>query len=107
LIVCTGGLGPTQDDVNRFVFEKVFAVKLERDEEAVNQMGRRFLTRGRGPMPEANEVQALLPAGCIPFYNRWGTAPGFLLKPTGAGEVGKCGLMALPGPPSEMVPMFE
>ncbi len=107
LIVCTGGLGPTDDDVNRWVFENAFKVALKRDEKAVEQMGRRFLTRGRGPMPEANEVQALLPEGCIPFYNKWGTAPGFFLPPTGKGELGHCGLMALPGPPTEMIPMFE
>jgi len=107
LIVCTGGLGPTVDDVNRFVFEKAFDAPLERDETAIEGMARRFVSRGYGPMPEANEVQALLPKGCIPFYNRWGTAPGFLLLPTGRGLGKRCGLLAMPGPPSEMIPMFQ
>lgn len=107
LVICTGGLGPTQDDVNRFVFARVFQTELVRDENAVQQMSRRFLTRGQGRMPEANEVQAMLPRNCIPFYNRWGTAPGFLLRPAGGGELGHCGLLALPGPPSEMVPMWN
>ncbi len=107
LVICTGGLGPTLDDVNRFVFERVFNRKLLRDETAIQAMGRRFLTRGKGPMPETNEVQALLPDGCSPFYNRWGTAPGFLIYPTGTGDLPHCGLLALPGPPSEMMPMFN
>jgi len=107
LILCTGGLGPTADDVNRFVFEKGFDAPLERDETAIDTMARRFVSRGYGPMPEANEVQALLPKGCLPFYNRWGTAPGFLLLPTGRGLGKRCGLLAMPGPPSEMIPMFQ
>lgn len=106
LVICTGGLGPTLDDVNRFVFEKVMGRRLVRDEQAIDSMARRFVSRGRGPMPESNEVQALLPEGCVPFYNRWGTAPGFLLRPTGEGPMGHCGLLALPGPPGEMLPMF-
>lgn len=107
LVITTGGLGPTQDDVNRFVFEQLFEAPLVRDEKAVDQMARRFVSRGLGPMPEANEVQAMLPQGCTTFYNRWGTAPGFYLPPTGKGLGASCALMALPGPPSEMVPMFE
>lgn len=107
LVICTGGLGPTLDDINRFVFERVFKRPLRRDEMAIQSMGRRFLIRGKGPMPEANEVQALLPEECVPFYNRWGTAPGFLIPPNGTGDLPHCGLLALPGPPSEMMPMFN
>ncbi len=107
LVICTGGLGPTLDDVNRFVFERVFQRPLCRDEVAIEGMGRRFLTSGKGPMPEANEVQALLPEGCVPLYNRWGTAPGFLIAPDGRGDLPCCGLLALPGPPSEMMPMLD
>lgn len=106
LVICTGGLGPTLDDVNRFVFEQVFNRTLLRDEQAMHEMERRFQTRAQGPMPEANNVQALLPEGCIPFYNQWGTAPGFLIPPTGKGDLPHCALLALPGPPSEMMPMF-
>lgn len=107
LIICTGGLGPTRDDLNRFVFEKLFGASLERDETAVESMRQRFLTRGYGEMPAANKVQALLPRGCTPFYNQWGTAPGFLIRPNRDAPIGRCGLLALPGPPREMVPMFE
>src|SRR5690606_7761322 len=107
LVVCTGGLGPTADDVNRFVFAKVFEASLTRDDRAVEIMTQRFIDRGRGPMPESNEVQAMLPHGCVPLYNKWGTAPGFLLKPSGRGVLAECGLLAMPGPPMEMIPMFN
>lgn len=106
LVICTGGLGPTKDDVNRFVVERVWQRRLVRDEQAIESMARRFAVRGRGALPASNEVQALLPEGATVFYNEWGTAPGFFIVPQIAnGET--CGLMALPGPPVEMKPMFE
>lgn len=107
LVICTGGLGPTKDDVNRFVFERMLGRRLQRDEGAIQSIQSRFQSRGWGEMPPSNEVQALLPEGCVPLYNEWGTAPGFLVVPTGAGPMAKCGLLALPGPPGEMMPMFE
>src|SRR5690606_38968735 len=82
LVICTGGLGPTKDDVNRFVFERVLSRKLQRDAGAIESMKARFQTRGWGDMPPSNEVQAMLPEGCVPLYNEWGTAPGFLVTPT-------------------------
>lgn len=107
LVICTGGLGPTRDDLNRFVFEKLFGAPLKRDEQAVESMRQRFRARGDGEMPVANKVQALLPEGCVPFYNRWGTAPGFLVYPSAEASIKNCGLLALPGPPGEMIPMLE
>ncbi|MBX7244551.1 MAG: competence/damage-inducible protein A [Candidatus Sumerlaeaceae bacterium] len=107
LIICSGGLGPTEDDVNRDVFAKVFGVELVRDEKAVAMMRQRFESRGR-TMPERNEVQALIPKGAQTFYNEWGTAPGFFLPPEAPRLApGHCALMALPGPPKELAPMFE
>ncbi len=111
LIVCSGGLGPTADDVNREVFSRVFQARLHEDALAVAMMRERFARRGRG-MPDNNLVQALLPAEAIPLYNDWGTAPGFFLPPSSergitTGEVPPCALVALPGPPRELMPMFR
>ena len=107
LIVCTGGLGPTEDDVNREAFARVFGVELVRDEEAIRMMSDRFLAKGIGPMPRANEVQAMVPKGARVFYNQWGTAPGYYL-PRGVSPVlPACALVALPGPPKEMTGIFE
>jgi nicotinamide-nucleotide amidase len=107
LVVCSGGLGPTADDVNRDVFAAVWRVDLVRDERAVEMMRERFRVRGQ-EMPPANEVQALVPAGSTVLHNQWGTAPGFFLPP-GAGGVGapSSALLALPGPPKELIPMFD
>jgi nicotinamide-nucleotide amidase len=110
LIVCSGGLGPTADDVNRDVFAKVFGVKLVCDEHAEVMMRERFRRRGR-TMPESNLVQALVPEGATVLYNDWGTAPGFFIPPRDAGTGDKqrvsCALLALPGPPRELYPMFR
>lgn len=107
LIICTGGLGPTADDVNRFVFARLYQRQLLRDDMAIDAMAKRFVSRGLGPLPESNEVQAMIPEGAVVFYNKWGTAPGFLIRPDETGNGLTCGLLALPGPPSEMIPMFE
>jgi nicotinamide-nucleotide amidase len=117
LVICTGGLGPTADDVNRDVFARVFDVPLVTDDEAIRMMTARFAHRGR-PMPERNLVQALVPRGATVFQNQWGTAPGYFLPsaderaipfpddPAAAGPRSTA-LIAMPGPPSEMRPMFE
>lgn len=107
LVICSGGLGPTADDVNREVFAEVWRVNLVRNEQAVEMMRERFRARGR-EMPPANEVQGMVPAGAIVLQNQWGTAPGFFLS-AGAGGPGapECALLALPGPPKELIPMFE
>ncbi len=107
LVICTGGIGPTGDDRNRYVYERVLELPLELDEHAVAGMRGRFRVRNYGEMPRANEVQGMLPRGCVPFYNQWGTAPGFLVRPTGEGVFARCGLIAMPGPPMEMMPMFN
>ncbi len=112
LVVCSGGLGPTADDVNREVFAQVYGVPLERDEQAVEMMRARFARRGR-TMPESNLVQAMVPQGAAVLYNEWGTAPGFLLlpRPTPASsefsQAPRAALLALPGPPRELKPMFR
>lgn len=107
LVIMTGGLGPTADDLNRETVAEVFRAPLREDAEALRQIHEMFASRGR-PCPPSNAVQALIPEGATTLYNRWGTAPGFLLPARGDGADGvRAALLALPGPPREMNPMFK
>ncbi len=101
LLIMTGGLGPTEDDVNREVIADVLDRPLLRDDLAVEMIADRFANRGV-ELPVRNLVQADLPAGCVPLYNHWGTAPGFFVPAT----EGTPALMALPGPRHEWRPML-
>ncbi len=100
LVIATGGLGPTQDDLTREVLAQLAGVELTFYPELFEQIEAMFRRRNR-PMPERNRVQAYLPAGAEALVNDWGTAPGIWMK------VGTCHLAALPGVPSEMFAMFE
>lgn len=107
LVVCSGGLGPTEDDLNRYVFARLLQRELVTDDRALEMMRARFLRRVGGEMPVGNEVQALVPLGCKVLYNDWGTAPGFFIRREKATGSFPAALVALPGPPSELIPMFE
>jgi nicotinamide-nucleotide amidase len=100
VVVVTGGLGPTLDDVTREAAADAAGVPLERSEDVVRELREWFARRHR-PFPEANERQALFPAGCQVMPNRRGTAPGFRVWVEGGT------LAALPGPPGEMRDMLE
>lgn len=100
IIVTTGGLGPTTDDLTAEAVAKAMGVGLERREEAIENMRRRFAALGR-PMPEANLKQADVPAGAIILPNVNGTAPGFAV------EVGSARAFFMPGVPSEMHRIFD
>ncbi len=97
--VCTGGLGPTADDLTAEAVGLAFDCPLERDPEAERQIEAYFSRSGRG-MPRANLKQALLPDGARRIDNSWGTAPGFSLQ----GD--SCHFAFLPGVPFEMKNMF-
>jgi nicotinamide-nucleotide amidase len=100
LILATGGLGPTQDDLTREVLARVAGVELVEDADSLRQIEEMFRRRNR-TMPERNRVQALFPAGATPLANECGTAPGIWMR------LGDCWLAAMPGVPSEMYAMFE
>jgi competence/damage-inducible protein CinA-like protein len=100
LVLVTGGLGPTQDDLTREVLAKLAGVDLVFHEESFRQIQEMFRKRGR-QMPERNRVQALFPAGAEPIPNDRGTAPGVWMTLRGAY------LAAMPGVPSEMFAMFD
>ena len=100
LVLLTGGLGPTQDDLTKETVAGYMGAGMYEDEQVVADLRSFFEKRG-GSMPENNLKQALLPAGCVPFYNASGTAPGFAL--TKDGKTAVC----FPGPPREMTWLFE
>ncbi len=100
LVLATGGLGPTQDDLTREVLARVAGVELVENAESLRQIEEMFRRRNR-TMPERNRVQALFPADAMPIPNERGTAPGIWMR------LGNCWLAAMPGVPSEMHAMFE
>ena len=99
LVLTTGGLGPTADDLTKEVCAKVLGIPLVEDAESMRRMEAFFQARGQ-EMPETNRKQAFLPQGCVVFRNDHGTAPGC------AGEQGGKIVINLPGPPRELKPMF-
>jgi nicotinamide-nucleotide amidase len=100
LVLATGGLGPTLDDLTREVLGRVAGVELVHHPESLAQIEDMFRRRNR-PMPERNRVQALVPAGAEPIPNRCGTAPGIWMT------LGDCHVAAMPGVPTEMHAMYE
>jgi nicotinamide-nucleotide amidase len=101
LVLITGGLGPTADDLTREALGDVLTPGqlLAVDEDAADHLKSLFERRGR-TMPEMNAKQATRPASMRMMPNPNGTAPGL------AGEFGACRIFSMPGPPREMQPMF-
>ncbi|HKB13511.1 MAG TPA: competence/damage-inducible protein A [Vicinamibacterales bacterium] len=100
LIVVTGGLGPTEDDVTRDAVARALGTPLDVDESIVERIRDRFARRGM-TMPAINRRQAMVPRGADVLPNANGTAPGLWLAR------GKTKIVLLPGPPREMKPMLE
>ena len=100
LVVTTGGLGPTFDDVTKETVAAYFGKKMVRNQEAMDRISSYYEKRGI-ELTDNTKKQADLPEGCIAFQNNHGTAPGLAIE--GRGKV----VIMLPGPPSEMIPMFD
>ncbi len=103
LVVCTGGLGPTADDVTRDAVSRALDLPLDLDEGILAAIEARFARRGM-VMPAINRRQAMVPRGAVVLENVNGTAPGLWLDATSPLH-GRLAL--LPGPPREMTPMLE
>ncbi|MDM7925172.1 MAG: competence/damage-inducible protein A [bacterium] len=99
-VVCTGGLGPTNDDVTKKAVAACFGRELVLLPEAMDRIEAAFRAMGRDMAP-ANRLQALIPEGAEPVPNRVGQAPGFILSRDGRE------LIVLPGVPSEMRAMMD
>jgi len=100
VLLTIGGLGPTEDDVTRKVVARVLQRQLILNDEILERLQRRFKARGL-EMPANNARQALVPTGADVLQNNNGTAPGLWIT------ADKNHVILLPGPPSELKPMFE
>ena len=100
LVITTGGLGPTDDDVTRETMAVVLDRALEEDPDVVERIRSRFRARGL-EMPDINRRQALVPRGSVTLPNSRGTAPGLWV------EHESVVFLLLPGPPRELQPMFD
>ncbi len=100
LVITTGGLGPTADDVTREAAAAVLDRPLATDDRVLESIRRRFTERGL-PMAESNARQAQVPHGAVVLANERGTAPGLWI------ESGEQVCVLLPGPPRELQPMYD
>jgi len=101
IVLTTGGLGPTQDDLTKELIAELTGRALVHDEEAYRRLDEIMRSLGRKNYTENNLKQALLPEGAEAFYNEAGTAPGFVLEHEGNAFI------AMPGPPREMKEMMQ
>jgi nicotinamide-nucleotide amidase len=100
LLILTGGLGPTDDDLTREVVSDLVGLPLEFHEDIFDAIQKRFAARGM-KVPEINRRQAMVPRGAVVLPNPNGTAPGLWIEHDGRF------LLLLPGPPRELKPMLE
>ena len=104
IVVSTGGLGPTADDLTREAIAAATGTSLVRDDRSLKHIQNLFASRGR-EMPERNAIQADFPQGASAISNAHGTAPGIEMVIERAGRI-PCRLFALPGVPAELKPMW-
>ena len=115
LVITTGGLGPTSDDITRQLIAGLLGKKLHEDAEIVRHIEQYFASRKR-PMPPSTRVQALVPEGALVLANPHGTAPGLAMQIGDSTQISPTSishlpspklLIMLPGPPRELRPMFD
>lgn len=101
VVILGGGLGPTNDDLTKETVAKVMGLKLVEDKTTLESIRSHFVKIGWKDIPENNWKQALAPEGAIVVANSNGTAPGLIIPKDGKHVI------LMPGPPNEMIPMFE
>jgi len=108
LVITTGGLGPTSDDITRELIAELLGKGLREDPQVLAHIRKFFESRKRR-MPERTGVQALIPEGALILHNPHGTAPGLAMevKPNPFRPASASWLVMLPGPPRELRPMFQ
>lgn len=100
IVMLCGGLGPTPDDLTKEIACEALGIPLALDEESLSRIEGYFARSGR-VMTDNNKKQAMLPVGCTVFQNDNGTAPGCAVEKNGRH------VLLFPGPPRELIPMFE
>ncbi len=100
VVLVTGGLGPTDDDLTRHALAKVLKTELKLHQSSLSRI-EQFFVRLNRPMSQTNRVQAMIPCGCDVLENNVGTAPGITT------QIGKTPVFFLPGVPAEMKAMFD
>lgn len=100
LVITTGGLGPTEDDLTKEMVAEVFGLEMELHEESLRKIEGFFASMGR-EMTDNNKKQAFFPVGARILPNRKGTAPGCVVEKDGKR------VAVLPGPPFELTDMYE
>ncbi len=100
VVITTGGLGPTEDDLTKEMVAETFGLAMRRDDESLRAI-EGFMARAGHPMGDNNRKQAWFPEGAVIMENRCGTAPGCIV------ESGGKAVAVLPGPPHEMKDMFD
>ena len=114
VVITTGGLGPTEDDITRKVVARALGKRLSLDEKVLEEIRKRFQSFGV-TMPERNSRQAMVIEGATVLSNPNGSAPGLYLEVSVSSDrtlpdgrvSAACVIALLPGPPREMKPMFE
>ena len=101
IVVLSGGLGPTKDDLTKELVADYFGKKLIFDQKVYDNVEKRGFEFGLKVISESIKKQAYVPEDALIVHNEWGTAPGMILA-----KDGKAAIM-LPGPPSEMKPLFD
>ena len=100
VIILTGGLGPTEDDLTKEVCAEVMGFPLVEDKHTRERIEEYFRNNIYKVIPDNNWKQAIIPEGCMVLDNANGTAPGLILE-----KYGKSAIL-LPGPPNELYPLF-
>lgn len=102
IVIITGGLGPTKDDITKEVAAEIMDIPLVMDDRTKNRILGYFKERHITEITENNLKQAMVPKGAIVIDNHYGTAPGFIMGNSDGKRI-----ILLPGPPNEAIPMFE
>ena len=100
IVIITGGLGPTYDDLTKETVAEHFGLKMKMHGESLERL-KKFFAQFNREMTPNNEKQAMMPDGCFVFPNNYGTAPGLAVAS------GNKTVVMLPGPPREMEPMYK
>ena len=101
VVILSGGLGPTQDDLTKETAAEVMGIPLKEDPHSRERIEEYFKNSQYKAITDNNWKQALVPEGAIVLDNENGTAPGIIMEKNGKSVI------LLPGPPGELIPMFE